>query len=226
MTQSPYFGIMLTLCTYLIGMKIKKKMPHPLVNPLLISILLSIALLKIFQIPYAHYAIGGQYITFFIGPATVALVIPLYHNMEKLRENILPVLGGTLVGAFTALVSIFFLSRLFGLTEFISISVMPQSITTAIAMPLAEEYGGSGSIAALSVIIRGISGAVIGPAVLQMFKIHSPIAKGVAMGTTSHAVGTSRALELGEVEGGMSGLSVALAGIITVFLLPLFELLY
>ncbi|WP_036730482.1 LrgB family protein [Peptoniphilus mikwangii] len=220
MFSSPYFGLILSASTYGFGMYLKKKIKSPLINPLLISIALCIIFLKTFNISYEDYEVGGRYISFMIAPATVALVVPLYHNLDKLLNNLVPIIMGILSGSVVALVSIIILCKLFGLSEFITISLLPQSITTAIGIPLCEEYGGSIAVTAMSIVIRGIIGAVSAPIILKIFGIKDKVAVGISIGTASHAVGTSKAVELGEIEGAMSGLSIAIAGIITVFLIP------
>lgn len=222
MFENPYFGILLSFGAFVLGKKINEKLKSPILNPLLLAIIFCVTFLKVFNISYDTYNIGGQYISFLIGPATVALMVSLYKNIEKLRANLMPILVGIIVGSVVAVSSVFFLCKIFKIDDILTISLLPQSVTNAISVSLVDEFGGSISIGAVAVVIRGVTGAVIAPIIMKIFKVKSPIAKGVGIGTASHAVGTSRALEMGEIEGAMSGLSIALAGIITVIIMPIF----
>ncbi|MDY3051627.1 MAG: LrgB family protein [Ndongobacter sp.] len=220
MFSNPYFGLVLSFAAYQVGLQIRKRWNIPLFNPLLIAIILCIVTLRLFDIPYENYERGGSYLVFLIAPATVGLVIPLIHNMDKLKKNWLPILAGLAAGVATALFSAFFLCRLFGIGRELTVSVLPQSVTTAIAVPVSAEYGGLVGITAVCVVLRGISGAVFGPSLLKACRVTDPVATGIALGTASHAIGTSRSIEMGETEGAMSGLAVAIAGLLTVLLLP------
>ena len=221
MINSPYYGVMFTLVGYLLGMWLSKKFKNPILNPMLVGIITCIVLMKITGISYEEYKIGANYVTFFVAPATVSLIIPLYKNIETLKKNLIPVLVGIFAGAITAIVSVILLANLFGISEQLKMSLVSQSITTAIAIPLTEQIGGLGAIVSISISFRGVLGAILGPSILNLFKIKNPVAKGVAMGTTSHASGTAKAIEMGEVEGALSGLSIAIAGIITAIVLPI-----
>ncbi|NLW42451.1 MAG: LrgB family protein [Tissierellia bacterium] len=221
MINSPYYGVMFTLVGYLLGMWLSKKFKNPILNPMLVGIITCIVLMKITGISYEEYKIGANYVTFFVAPATVSLIIPLYKNIETLKKNLIPVLVGIFAGAITAIVSVILLANLFGISEQLKLSLVSQSITTAIAIPLTEQIGGLGAIVSISISFRGILGAVFSPSILKFFRIENPVAKGVAIGTTSHASGTAKAIEMGEVEGALSGLSIAIAGIITAIVLPI-----
>ena len=220
MTNNPFFGIVLSISTYLLGQQIAKRYKSPFLNPLLISILLSITTLQLFHIPLEHYLKGGQYITFLIAPATVALIVPLYEQLDILKANLKAIILGILAGTITSLLSMVFFVKLFHLEKSVSISIIPKAITTAIGMDLSAQFGGIPAISAAIIIITGILGAILAPPFMKLTKIHDPIAVGVSLGTASHAVGTSRARELGAIQGAMAGLCIGIAGIFTAILLP------
>lgn len=220
--NSVYFGVALSLLSYIAGIYLKKKLKNSIFNPLLISIILVIIFLAIFKIDYESYNQGGKYISYFLTPATVCLAIPLYQQLELLKKNFKAIMIGILTGVLTSLASIFVLSALFGLSHELYVSILPKSITTAIGIAVSEELGGFKTITVAVIIITGIGGNVIGEGVCRLFKIKNPISVGLAFGTASHAIGTSKALELGEVQGAMGSLSIAVAGIMTVVLAPVF----
>ncbi|MDU7649987.1 MAG: LrgB family protein [Anaerococcus vaginalis] len=221
MLDNQYFGIVLSFAAYEIGKWINKKLKNPIANPLLIAILLIIGFLSITGIDYEYYKKGGDFIAFFIGPATVAMVLDLYANLDTLKKNILPILVGVGFGTIFSFVLAIFLSKIFQIDKNLVASLIPQSITTAIAISLSGEYQGIIGLTAIVVVIRGVSGAVFAPIVMKIFRIKDPVAQGVAIGTSSHAVGTSQARLMGEIQGAMSGLSIAIAGITAVIIMPL-----
>ncbi|ERT61635.1 putative murein hydrolase (TIGR00659 family) [Peptoniphilus koenoeneniae] len=221
MLDNKYFGIILTFATFEIGKMLNKKLKSPIANPLLISIALCILFLKVTGISYESYKQGGDFIMFFIAPATVAMVVDLYENLDELKKNLFPILIGTLLGSILAMLFIVISYKLAGFEKSIIISSAPQSITTAIAIALSEEYGGNPAITAVLVVLRGVTGAVIAPIIIKAFRIKDPTAQGVAIGTSSHAVGTSEARKIGEIQGAMSGLSIAVTGLVTVILMPI-----
>lgn len=221
MLDNQYFGIVLSFAAYEIGKWINKKLKTPIANPLLIAILLIIGFLSIAGIDYEYYKKGGDFIAFFIGPATVAMVLDLYANLDTLKKNILPILVGVGFGTIFSFVLAIFLSKIFQIDKNLVASLIPQSITTAIAISLSGEYQGIIGLTAIVVVIRGVSGAVFAPIVMKIFRIKDPVAQGVAIGTSSHAVGTSQARLMGEIQGAMSGLSIAIAGITAVIIMPL-----
>lgn len=180
-----------------------------------------IGFLSITGIEYEYYKKGGDFIAFFIGPATVAMVLDLYANLDTLKKNILPILVGVGFGTIFSFVLAIFLSKIFQIDKNLVASLIPQSITTAIAISLSGEYQGIIGLTAIVVVIRGVSGAVFAPIVMKIFRIKDPVAQGVAIGTSSHAVGTSQARLMGEIQGAMSGLSIAIAGITAVIIMPL-----
>lgn len=221
MLDNQYFGIVLSFAAYEIGKWINKKLKTPIANPLLIAILLIIGFLSITGIDYEYYKKGGDFIAFFIGPATVAMVLDLYANLDTLKKNILPILVGVGFGTIFSFVLAISLSKIFQIDKNLVASLIPQSITTAIAISLSEEYQGIIGLTAIVVVIRGVSGAVFAPIVMKIFRIKDPVAQGVAIGTSSHAVGTSQARLMGEIQGAMSGLSIAIAGITAVIIMPI-----
>lgn len=185
------------------------------------SVIMVIIVLKVFDIPYSDYNIGGQYITFLIAPATVAMVINLYKNFDLFKKNFLAIIIGIIAGVVTSVSSAYFLAKAFGLGQDIKLSIITKSLTTAIATAITGEYGGIASITIVAVMITGISGAVIAPIVIKIFKIEDPVAQGISIGTSSHAAGTAKALEMGQVQGAMGGLAIALAGFVSVILIPI-----
>ncbi len=220
--HSLFWGSILTLFTYLIGCLIKQRLHSPLANPLLISVILIIVFLIVFDVDYDRYKAGSQYISYFLTPATVCLAIPLYRQFALLKKHWQAVLSGILTGVIVSMSSILLMSVLFGLTKNLYISLMSKSITTAIAIGITGEYGGTATITAASICITGVFGSIISGVVMKVFGIKNPLSVGLALGTSAHAMGTSKALEIGEVEGAMSGLSIAVAGLLTVVLAPLF----
>ena len=221
-----FFGLFLTLATYVLAMGIKKKFKSGLVNPLLIAIVICIAVLLLFKIDYGTYNQGARYISVLLTPATVCLAVPLYMQLEKLKKNFPAIMAGIMSGVLTSLGSIFLMSKVFGFSREEFITFLPKSITTAIGMSVSEEMGGYVAITVTAIIITGVFGNIICEAALKLFGIRNKIAKGIAIGTASHAIGTSKAMEIGEVEGAMSSLSIVVSGILTVILASLFACLY
>lgn len=221
MTDNPYFGILLSYICYMGGVKINEKFRTPILNPLLIGILLTIGVLLALGIDFETYNLGAQYITFLIAPTTVALMVELYKNLNILKKDIVPILVGIVAGSITAIISTLVLCKLLGIDKKLTTASLPHSVTTAIGMPLSEQYGANPTLTIITIMITGIIGSVFGPSILKLIRIKSPVARGIAMGTASHAVGTSKANEMGEVEGAMAGLSIGIAGLVTVVLMPI-----
>lgn len=217
---SPVFGVLISIIAYLIGYSLKKRFKLSIFNPLLIAIIILVLVLLIFKIDYDDYNNGGEVISFFLAPSTVSLALPLYKKFELFKKNAIPILVGIICGSLTEIVSVVTLSRLFNLSEELTISLIPKSITTPIGMALSEELGGLPSITVMAIIITGILGSIIGPFLDKILKINDSVAMGIAMGNSSHAVGTARAMEIGEVEGAMSSLTIAIAGVVTVIIAP------
>ncbi|MFH5837058.1 LrgB family protein [Proteiniclasticum sp. C24MP] len=219
--NTPVFGILLSVAAFEIGILISRKTKNPLLNPLLVAIILVIIFLMGLGIPKEQYDLGGSFILFFLGPATVVLAVPLYKQIELLKKDLIPILIGISVGSATSILSVILLSRLFHVDLSVAVSMLPKSVTTAIGMEISKEIGGIVSLSVAVIVLTGITGAVIGPGLLKLFRISDDVAQGIAIGTASHAVGTSKAMELGETQGAMSGLSIGIAGIATVILVPL-----
>ncbi|MBQ1899852.1 MAG: LrgB family protein [Erysipelotrichaceae bacterium] len=226
LSASSCFGILLSLIAYLIAVWIRKKFGYAFLNPLLVAIIITVAAVLLLNVDYEVYNSSARYLSFLLTPATVCLAVPLYEQFDKLKENAAAILAGIFSGVLTSIASIFAMSKLFGFTKEEFVTFLPKSITTAIGMSVAEELGGYVSIAVAAIIVTGVLGNIICEAILKLFKIEDPIAKGAAIGTASHAIGTSKAIEIGEVEGAISSLSIVVAGIMTVLLSAVFAGLY
>lgn len=223
MTQyidTPLFGVGISIMVYTLSSYISRRLRIKLLNPLLLTMVILVGMLLLLDIDYSIYNKGGQIISFFLGPATVVLAVPLYKQIHLLKANVLPIIIGISVGSIAGIISILTLGKLFNLDLILIASLIPKSTTTPIAMEISTLLGGNPSLTVTFVVITGISGYVFGEKVLEIVGIKDPIAKGIALGTATHAVGTAKAIEMGEVEGAMSSLSIGLAGIITVFLVP------
>lgn len=214
--NATYFGVTVSLAGYAAGLWMKKKVNKPFANPLLIAILLVMGALLLMGIDYDTYNESAKYLSYLLTPATVCLAIPLYQQLDLLKKHWKAVIGALAAGVASSLVSVLGLSVLFGLTHEQYVSLLPKSITTAIGMGLSEELGGIVTLTVASIILTGVLGAVIGEAVCKLFRIKDRVAVGLAFGSAAHAVGTSRALEIGEIEGAMSSLAIAVSGLITV----------
>lgn len=219
--NNPLFWIFITLVAFEIGMAIHKKTKFPLFNPLLIAIVIVIGVLVVFKIDYEVYSLGGKFINSFLGPATVVLAVPLYKQLESLKENLWPILIGVFVGSVSSIVSIILLGKVFNLNETLIVSLIPKSVTTPIGVEVSKNLGGIPSVTIVAIVITGIFGAIIVPLVTKYFKIKNKIAIGVSIGTSAHALGTTKAIEMGETEGAMSSLSIGVAGIVTVIVAPI-----
>ncbi len=213
---SPFFGVVLSIGMYAIGVWINKKTKSPIANPLMIAIILVIVVLSIFGIPLEDYGKGGDFIGFFLIPATASLALAIYRQLRLLKKHFLPVIVGCAAGSLASMGSVYGLCRLFGVEPQMTFSLMAKSVTTPIAMDVAAQLGGTPSIAVAAVVVTGIVGAIAAPGMVKLFRVNNPVATGVAIGTCSHALGTTKALEMGEVEGAMSGLAIGVAGILTV----------
>ena len=214
--QSVFFGVFVSLAAYAVGVFIKNKTKFSLFNPLLISIIITSAVVIFVFFYYDVYYEGAKYISYLLTPATVALAIPLYEQVTVLKKNFKAIIAGIVSGVITSLCSILAMALIFGFTHEQYVTFLPKSITTAIGMGVSEELGGYVSITVAVIIITGVLGSVIAEGFLKLFKITDPCAKGIAIGTASHAVGTSKAMEIGKTEGAMSGLSIVVSGLLTV----------
>lgn len=214
--SSPYFGIALSILAFWAGEKLQKKLKSPLCNPLLFAILIIVLILLVFDIPYDSYNKGGAVINMFLAPATACLAVSIYTKIRILKENAFPILVGCTVGSLTSMGSVYLLCQLFGLDQAMTASLLPKSITTPIAVEVCQTHGGIVPVTVIAVIFTGILGSILAPFLIRLFRVKNPITAGLAIGACSHAVGTSKALELGETEGAMSGLAIGVCGIITV----------
>ena len=219
--ETPIFGIVLTIVFFNIGVYIQKKTKKPIFNPLLIAIVGIILFLSITKIPYDKYKLGADSINFLLGPVTISLAIPLYRQFNLLKKYFLEIIVGILCGVIVSLASVLIIGWLTHANIEILNSLIPKSITTPMGLALTKTLNGIDSITVVSIIITGILGAIISPLVFKVGKINNPIAKGIALGTSSHALGTTKAIEMGEVEGAMSSLSIGIAGTITVIIVPI-----
>lgn len=222
LTGSAFFGMFLTLACYQVGVLVKKKVKIALATPLLVAVVLIIGILLVFHIDYENYDNGAKYVSYFLTPATVSLAVPLYRRMALLKEHPVAIFGGIAAGVLTAMTSIFLLSLAFGLTHEQYVTILPKSITTAIGMGVSGKMGGIPALTVISISITGVFGTVFAETICKLFRIREPIAKGLAIGTSAHALGTSKAMEIGEIEGAMSSLSIVVAGIMTVLAVQVF----
>lgn len=214
--NSVFWGAALSLVAYEFGLLLKRKFKLAVFNPLLIAIICIIGVLAVLRVDYDVYNEGGQYISYLLTPATVCLAVPLYVQLTLLKNNLKAVAAGILSGVLASLVSVFLLAKAFQLSHEEYVTLLPKSITTAIGMGVSEELGGIVTITVAVIIITGVLGNMVGDVVCRIFRIEEPIAKGLALGTSAHAIGTAKAMELGEVEGAMSSLAIAVAGLLTV----------
>lgn len=221
-TGSAFFGVFISILGYEVGLLIKKKLKHPVFNPLLIAIIFVIGALVILGIDYDSYNEGAKYISYLLTPATVCLAVPLYEQLNLLKKNWKAIIIGILSGVITSLASVFLLALAFGLTHEEYVTLLPKSITTAIGTELSGEMGGIVTISVAVIVVTGIFGNVMAEIVCKLFRINEPVAKGIAIGTSSHAVGTAKAMEMGQEEGAMSSLAIAVAGILTAVLISVF----
>ncbi|MEG1002650.1 MAG: LrgB family protein [Clostridium sp.] len=220
-TNNIFFGIVLSLIAFEIGLLISRKTNIPIFNPLLVAIIIVIGFLTAFHINFDVYNKSAQFINMFLGPATVVLAVPLYKQIELLKKNAIAIFIGIFFGTLIGIFSIILLSHAIGLDVPMIVSLIPKSVTTPIGIAISEQFNGIVPVTVLAIILSGIIGAIIGPTICRIFKITNRIAIGISLGTASHAVGTSKALELGETEGAMSSLSIGIAGMMTVFVAPL-----
>ena len=219
------FPVLLTLGTYQFGLWCQKKTKHALCNPLLIATILSIAVLVVIGFDPKVYQAGTAGISWLLTPATVCLAVPLYEQLKVLKKHLPAVLAGIAAGVAVSLLSILLLCRLFRLEDVVTISLLPKSITTAIALALTEQSGGISALTTFAIVVTGILGNLSGCALCKLLRITNPVAQGVGFGTASHVIGTSRAMEVDPLTGAVSSLSLAVAGILTAILFPVMLML-
>ena len=223
LTESVFFGALVSLAGYELGLILKKKFKLAIFNPLLIGSVSVIAVLLLLDVNYESYNEGGKYLSYLLTPATVSLAVPLYEQLELLKKNLKAVAAGILSGVIASVVGVFTLCKLFGMNHQQYVTLLPKSITTAIGMGVSEELGGIVTITVAVIVITGVLGNVIADLVYKVFRIEEPVAKGLALGTASHAIGPAKAMELGMTEGAMSSLAIAVAGLLTAVLAPVFS---
>lgn len=224
--DSVFFGVFISVVTYEIGALIKRKWKVAIFNPLLISIALIIVFLILFDVDYDTYDFGAQYLSYFLTPATVALAVPLYEQIEPLKNNWKAIIVGILSGALTSALCVLILSIVMGLDHKQYVTLLPKSITTAIGMGLSEELGGIVTITVAVIVVTGVIGNMFAEQICKLFHITDPVAKGIAIGSSAHAMGTAKAMEMGEIEGAMSSLSIAVSGLLTVVVSLIFAQIY
>lgn len=214
--ESATLGVVVSLAGYMIGMAVKRRWKLPVFNPLLIAIILVIGFLLLFRVDYEAYNSSAKYLSYLLTPATVSLAIPLYQKLELLKKNGLAILVSVFSGAVASMGSILAMALLFGLSHEGYVTLLPKSITTAIGIGVAEELGGYPTITAAVIIITGVFGNMVAETLCKVFKISHPVARGLAIGSAAHAIGTTKAMEMGETEGAMSSLAIVVSGLCTV----------
>lgn len=214
--QSVFLGVFLSLGSYGLGMWLKRKTGWALMNPLLIAVVLVVAFLAISGVSYTSYNNGARILDYLLTPATICLAVPLYQQIELLKKNYKAVVAGLVSGVLTSLISVFLLALLFQFDHASYVTFLPKSITTAIGMGISDELGGYVSITVVVILLTGVFGNIFADKILKLFHVEEPIAKGIAIGSAAHAMGTARAMEMGQIEGAMSGLSIVVSGILTV----------
>lgn len=224
--QTNYFGFILTIIIYCFSIMLKNKSKSTLMNPLLITTIIIVAILLILNIDYETYNIGGKYISYFLTPTTVCLAIPLYKQIKVLKQNVIGILSGITAGVIANQLVVVLFTIIFKMDKDLGISLLSKSITAPIAIGLTNELGGISSITVFAVILSGIIGASIAPTIFKIFHINDEIAQGLACGTSAHGSGTTTALELGEIQGAMSGLAIIVTGLITTILAPVIKYIF
>ncbi len=213
--DTPFFGIALSIIAYKIGVVVREKTKLILMNPLLVATILIILLLKVTGIPYPAYKKGGDILMAFLAPVTAVLAIAMYNQRKVLLENLIPVIAGTCAGAVASVVTVYVLGKLLRIDMQVVNSMLPKSVTTPIALSLSRDFGGILPITMISVICSGFTGGIFAPKLVKIFHIKHPEAAGIAIGTSSHAIGTATALEIGEVYGAMSSVAIGCMGLAT-----------
>ena len=213
--QSPFFGLTITTAAYLFGVFVNKKLKTPLANPVVIASAIVIAIVAILDVPLEYYNKGGDMIAMLLAPATACLAVSIYRQREILGKNLLPVLAGCSAATAASMGSVYLLCKLLKVDERLIVSVMPKSVTTPIAMGISEQHGGIVPVTVAAVMISGITGAIAAPYLIKLFRIKNPVAAGIGIGSCSHALGTSKAIEIGETEGAMSSIAIGISGIMT-----------
>ena len=222
----PLFPVVLTIGAFLLGLWLQKITRSPLCNPVIIAVALVIGVLLLTGFPVPTYQAGAKPITWLLTPATVCLALPLYEQLKVLKKNLPAIFAGIAAGTVTSLAVVGLMCWLFSLNRELTVSLLPKSITTAMGMVLSGQNGGIEALTTVVIIVTGILGSLMGPGLCKLLKLNDPISQGVALGTASHVIGTSKANELGPLQGAVSSLSLACAGILTAILFPLALMLF
>jgi len=220
--SSPLFGITLSIVAFKVGLWVSQKVKNPIANPLIIAMIIVVGTLKVFDIPHQYFEEGASFILMFLAPVTAVLALTIYRQRAVLLSSFFPVVIGTFTGSLAAMGSVLLLSRWLSLEEAIIASVVPKSVTTPVAMALAEQMGGLPALTIASTLITGLGGNLLAPFMIKAFAVKDPVAQGVGIGCCSHALGTTKAMEIGQVQGAMSSISISLSAIWTVLLVPFF----
>jgi len=220
-TNSTYFGIVITIAMFILATVINKKWPNPFTTPLFLGTMFVIAILLSFKIPYNTYNNTAKYLTYFLVPVTVCFAVPMYRQLPLLKRHILSILFAMLVGVMASVLSICILVILFGLSDVIARSLVSISVTTALAIGITEKLGGMVSLTVSAVIITGILGASVSDKLCKWMNIKNQISRGLAIGNASHAAGTVKAMEMGKIEGSFSSLAIVLSGLMTAVIAPI-----
>ena len=226
MRDSLFMSVVISLAAYEAGLWIRKKSNLVILNPLLTAILMIIGLLLFFHIDYETYNQGGRYLSYFLTPATICLAVPLYRHLSLLKHNFRAVIWGISSGVLANMVSVWLFSAILGLTHKEYVTLLPKSITTSVGMSISRELGGITPITVAAIIITGVFGNVISDLVMKVARIKEPVARGAALGTSAHAIGTVKAMEMGKTEGAVSSLAIVVSGLLTVFWSPVFSRLF
>lgn len=224
--NSMFFGIFISIAGYELGLLMKRKWKFAIFNPLLIGSILTISVMLLFDVKVEDYNKSGNYLSYLITPATVCLAVPLYKQIEILKKNAIAIIFGIIAGVLSSMGSVLGLCMIFKFTHEQYVTLLPKSITTPIGIAVSEELGGYATITAAIIIITGIIGNVLAETLCRLFRLVEPVAKGIAIGSCSHALGTVKAIEIGEIEGAMSSLSIAFSGLVTAVSASFFAMLY
>lgn len=216
--ESGLFGLTLTFGVYILTTRLNERTRCPVLHPVLMAILVIIGVLLVFDIPLQDYLDGANIITLMLTPTTALLAYSIYNQLPLLKKYFIPIVAGCLAGSAASMVSVYVLCQVMGLGETLTATMLPKSVTTPIAVSIADSHGGIPSITVVAVVFTGILGSILAPVLIRIFRVRDPMAAGLAIGASSHAMGTSKALELGEVEGAMSGLAIGVCGMVTVIL--------
>ncbi|MDY3920554.1 MAG: LrgB family protein [Hallerella porci] len=219
--NTPFFGIVMTIVAYETGVFCSRKFKLAICNPMLIASILLIGFLLLTGVSLETYNIGGDYISIFLAPATAVLAVPLYKQLDNLKKNIIPIVIGIFTGCIVSFALVSLCVFIFEIDVVLHYSLLPKSITIPMGMELSRIIGGIPSITIASIVITGITGGVVAPIVCKVCKIKHPVAQGIAIGTSAHAIGTAKALEMGEVQGAMSSLAIGVCGVFTTILTPI-----